>query len=167
MRLLGWFSNHCATCTKIFLTLKMHFLLGWWHVRSFKPIPLYLPKIFVRSWVGGDALLTERATANPFFLEPEIGLCDKPQWTVFLAKNSGLLQWKQRLKFATMTICSTYIFVSYVTSLMSSTQTMTNSPTKWSFYLIVKKHGYPVTVKKRQTVCLLKMNNYFSKCNNF
>ena len=135
--------------------------------QKFQTNPFISTQDFCQKLGWGDALLTERATANPFFLEPEIGLCDKPQWTVFLAKNSGLLQWKQRLKFATMTICSTYIFVSYVTSLMSSTQTMTNSPTKWSFYLIVKKHGYPVTVKKRQTVCLLKMNNYFSKCNNF
>ena len=122
MRLFGWFSNHCATCTKIFLTLKMHFLLGWWHVRSFKPIPLSTQD-FCQKLGWGDALLTERATANPFFLEPEIGLCDKPQWTVFLAKNSGLLQWKQRLKFATMTICSTYIFVRLVCDLSNELNT--------------------------------------------
>ena len=79
--------------------------------QKFQTNPFISTQDFCQKLGWGDALLTERATANPFFLEPEIGLCDKPQWTVFLAKNSGLLQWKQRLKFATMTICSTYIFV--------------------------------------------------------
>ena len=91
--------------------------------QKFQTNPFISTQDFCQKLGWGDALLTERATANPFFLEPEIGLCDKPQWTVFLAKNSGLLQWKQRLKFATMTICSTYIFVRLVCDLSNELNT--------------------------------------------
>ena len=91
--------------------------------QKFQTNPFISTQDFCQKLGWGDALLTERATANPFFLEPEIGLCDKPQWTVFLAKNSGLLQWKQRLKFATMTICSTYVFVRLVCDLSNELNT--------------------------------------------